>query len=213
MSKSASPAKLRPISEMESTGLYHYISQLAGVTADEFLPFKNMVMVRTVLRQSHFSKVGDQTRMVGFVLQGGFTVAYITRRGDEIIRNFCIEKMPIGSFATILTQQPCHVNITAFEDSLVAQIDYDQLLKLFKAHHAWERFGRRVAELHYISRENREYQLLAFSAEERYQSFLADYPGLSSRVTQSDIASYIGITPESLSRIRAKKKRPKPVQS
>jgi CRP-like cAMP-binding protein len=113
--------------------------------------------------------------------------------------------MPNGSKATNLRRAPAHLTNEALEDSQVAQFSYHVLEERFDRHPSWERLGRRLAEEHYIERERREYHLLALDAGERYQRFLEDFPGLAERITQANIASYIGIKPESLSRLHRRK--------
>ena len=68
----------------------------------------------------------------------------------------------------------------------------------------WQIVARKLAEMVFILKEKREAELLLSDAQERYQQFLADYPNLEKHIAQYHIASYLGITPESLSRIRAK---------
>jgi len=113
--------------------------------------------------------------------------------------------MPLGSYATILTGRPTHVNIEAIEDSVVLQFSYSELSKRYERHIGWERLGRKIAERHYISRERREHDFLACNAAQRYETFLEEFPGLEARISQTNIASYLGITPETLSRILKKR--------
>lgn len=79
----------------------------------------------------------------------------------------------------------------------------DTFESLYKRHRCWETLGRKLAEGLYIKKEMKERLLLMNTAEERYLQFLKEFPGLEKRVPQYHIASYLGITPVSLSRIRS----------
>lgn len=184
----------------------HFILGLSPLPEEEFRDFAKSIETKIYAPEEFFTKIEDTHDRVGFVVQGVFRVYYISPEGDYHVRNFCIEGMPIGSYATILTHQPAHVNIEALEKSVVLQFSYSELSKRFSKHPGWEHLGRRLAESHYISRERREYTFLACDASERYERFLQEFPGLDARISQSNIASYIGVTPETLSRII--KKRP-----
>jgi CRP-like cAMP-binding protein len=183
-----------------------YVSSFASIPDDELAAFASTVGVASFAPGELFTRIGDTHDRVGIVLRGVFRVYYLSPDGDLFIRNFCKEGMPIGSYATILTAKPAHVNIEALEPSTVAQFRYAELARRFDRHPAWERVGRRIAEEHYIARERREYHLLAFDAATRYEHFLRDFPGLDQRITQANVASYVGVAPETLSRLIRKRK-------
>lgn len=183
-----------------------YLRAFADLPEAELAAFASAVSVMRIMPGELFTRTGDTHDRVGLVLSGVFRVYYMSPEGNLFIRNFCKEGMPIGSYATLLTSQPAHVSIEALEPSTVAQFRYAELTNRFDRHPAWERVGRRIAEEHYIARERREYHLLAFDAATRYEHFLRDFPGLDQRITQANIASYLGVTPETLSRIIRKKR-------
>ncbi|NRA65962.1 MAG: Crp/Fnr family transcriptional regulator [Pseudobacteriovorax sp.] len=190
---------------MRLEGLKAYFNSLSPLSSGEFASFSSGLRLSRFKKHETFTTVGDIHDRVGFVAEGVFKVYYSTSEGRSIIRNFCIEGSPIGSFATILTKQPAHVTIEALEDSIIFETSFEHLASYFERGIAWQKLGRRIAELHYISREKREFQLLSLDASERYEAFKIDFPGLEDRVNQSDIASFLGVDPATLSRIRRKK--------
>jgi CRP-like cAMP-binding protein len=151
---------------------------------------------------SFFTRSGDASDRVGFVAAGLFRVYYTGPGGTYHVRNFCPEGTPIGSYATVLVKEPAHVDIEALEESVVLQFPYQALAQHFEVSAAWERLGRRIAELHYISRERREHTLLTLDAGGRLREFENLFGALAARLTASDIASYIGVRRETLSRLR-----------
>lgn len=191
----------RPLHTNEQAELFRYFRTLSPIPDAELEHFASQVLVHEFTKGQTFAQIGDKTSCVGYVLSGGFQVAYITDQGGLSIRNFCQAGTVIGSYATIIEHQPVHVEIKAFEPSRAAVVDFSAMQDAFNRHISWERLGRKIAEQHYIRREVREYQLLTKTAEERYKLFTREFPGLTERITQAAIASYIGVTPVALSRI------------
>ena len=105
------------------------------------------------------------------------------------------------SYGSMVKGEASAFSIEAMEDSVVIEISYDLLKELMDTSPMWERFVRTSVERLYIRKEERERELLCYSALERYQAFLLKYPGLEKRIPQYHIASYIGISPVSLSRV------------
>ena len=103
--------------------------------------------------------------------------------------------------------KPAMMYIEAIEDSCIFQLSKDNLDKLFETLPKWERFFRILMQNAYIREQLRMMETLSLSAKERYDKFLAKYPQIAQQVTQKQIASYLGITPEFLSAIRKKKMR------
>lgn len=184
--------------------LKSYFDQLVTLPSEEFAGFTAGLKETKFSKGEMFTRIGEENDRIGFVKAGVFKVYYVTPDGKEVIRNFCYEGKPIGSYSTILTGQAAHVNIEAVEDSAVLETTYAHFEDFFAKSAAWEKLGRKVAEAHYISRERREFQLLSLNAYDRYMAFRQDFPGLEARVTQVDIASYIGVDPATLSRLRSK---------
>jgi CRP-like cAMP-binding protein len=182
-----------------------YLNRFADFPDSEIDDLVSVLRLRKFGPHENFTRIGDTHDLVGFVLRGLFRIYYISQDGGLHVRGFCAEGYALGSYATIISSQPAHVNIEALEPSLVLQLAYSEISKRFDKHPAWERLGRRLAEYHYISRETREYQFLAFDAAERYDKFLEDFPGFEQRISQTNIASYIGVAPETLSRIIRKR--------
>lgn len=195
------PIKTRTPTGEELRRIHQRFKTLSNIPEAEFAIFAKNIAVKEFDKGETFAKIGDHTRNAAFVLSGGFQIAYTTDNGKLITRNFCCAGSFMASYATILTGRPVHVEIKAFEPSSAAVIDFAVLEEAYDRHPSWERLGRRLAENHYIDREEREFQLLTKSAVERYKEFLRIFPGLINRVTQATVASYIGVTPVALSRI------------
>jgi len=114
---------------------------------------------------------------------------------------FSLEQDFATSYGSMVKGEASAFSIEAMEDSVVIEISYDLLKELMDTSPMWERFVRTSVERLYIRKEERERELLCYSALERYQAFLLKYPGLEKRIPQYHIASYLGISPVSLSRL------------
>jgi CRP-like cAMP-binding protein len=104
----------------------------------------------------------------------------------------------------MITQTPSYFFVEALEKSEVFEIPYRSWLRLLESDPFWTGFLLRFVEKGFIIKEKRERDLLLLDAETRYRNFLEEFPGMEKRIKQTIIASYLGIQPESLSRIRKK---------
>ena len=104
----------------------------------------------------------------------------------------------------MVTGKPSFFSVEALEDSQILEIAWSDFIRLTELDVFWVRFLLKFIEKGYITKEKRERDLLLLDAETRYKNFLTEFPGLDQRVRQGVIASYLGIQPETLSRIRRK---------
>jgi CRP-like cAMP-binding protein len=102
------------------------------------------------------------------------------------------------------SETPSYFSIQALEDTRIVAINYQKWRELFHETPEWQTFRLALLEKGFAKKEKREREFLLLDAAERYQSFLQEYPGLEGRIQQHLIASYLGITPVALSRIRSK---------
>jgi CRP-like cAMP-binding protein len=140
---------------------------------------------------------------IGFNVAGLFRYYYIDDKGNEYTKHFCPENNFIISYRAMLLGCGSGFYVEALEDSSILIADYSLWQKLLDEHICWQIFTKKLLEKVYIVKEKREKELLLDSAKARYITFLNENPGLEKRIKQYQIASYLGITPVALSRIRA----------
>ena len=152
-----------------------------------------------------FVKEGEICQRLLFIHQGVFRY-YIVHEGCDITKDFAVDTQNpfCTSYTSFMLQRPSEIWIEALESCQVWSWDKSDVQPLFQDHPAWLRFAKAMAERLFFRKEQKEIELLKCSAEERYRHFLTHFPGLSQRIPQYHIATYLGITPESLSRIRSK---------
>lgn len=137
-----------------------------------------------------------------FVEKGLLRQFSIDEKGKEHILQFAPENWFLSDRESIFLKRPSHYFIQAMEDTEVFLVDPTLLNKLAESDAAFLAFNNQLLHTHILSLQKRITLLLSASAEDRYLDFVKTYPDLSLRVSQLHIASYLGITPESLSRVR-----------
>ncbi len=157
----------------------------------------------TLTKGEYFLMAGDVPEYIGFVRSGLLRLFHIDMDGEEVNKHFCVDNTLAISYSAFLLREESKFFIQALEDTRLLAIDHQTYLYLLDRHICWQIVARKLAEMLFILKEKREWELLVNNAQERYVQFLRDYPDLERRLSQYHIASYVGITPESLSRIRA----------
>lgn len=166
--------------------------------------YKSLLIEGSAKRKEMVLQPGEITKYEYFVTKGCLKVYSIDRNGVEHVSMFAIEDFWTGDMASYMLQQPSTYFIKALEDSEFLMISKDSYELLFKEIPKFERFYRNLYQRSLVSYIKRTNQGISLTAEERYEIFLTKYPEIANRITQKDMAAYLGITPEFLSMIRSK---------
>ena len=158
---------------------------------------------RQLKKGDFLTRSGEICRQVSFLNKGLIRFFYDVD-GKEISTGFVAENDYVAEYASFLVQQPAHSNLDALEESEVINLSYDDMQLLYQTNPVFQIFGRKIAEMLFILLVSQNTTLLTLSPEERYQTLINYQPFVIQRVPQYMIASYIGITPEHLSRLRKK---------
>ena len=184
------------------SAISHWIQQLTRLSDAEVSEFIELGSVRTYSPKTYFLSAGQVPTKFGLVIAGLFRYVYISEEGREFTKVFMPEQSFISSYSAMIANTPSYFFIEALEPSRVLVIDYPDWEILRAQHPAWNRLLIKLLEKGYATKERREREFLLLNAESRYKIFLEEYPALEKRVRQHMIASYLGITPIALSRIR-----------
>jgi CRP-like cAMP-binding protein len=179
------------------------ISQVVGPSPEEIAALQNILRPRSLVKGEHFLREGEICRSIAFVEKGSFRVYYAVD-GKDIHKDFLFENGIIGSFASFFAQSPSALYITALEDSHILELTYQEVMHLYECYPSWQKLGRIIAQDQFVRAETREASLLKDTPLVRYQALLEAHPKVFRRVPLQYIASYLGITPETLSRYRSK---------
>ncbi len=180
------------------------LSQLVSPPDSELDEFLKLFRIRSIERGGYFIRAGDRSTELAFVNAGLLRFFYQTTDGKEFNKSFIAENQFTAAYSAFLTDMPTRFSIQALEECHLLICDLHILINMFDRHGCWERLGRILAEQLFIKKEAREAEFLLDDAETRYQNFKKIYPELEDRLAQYHVASYLGITPVALSRIRSR---------
>src|SRR5688572_1757683 len=184
------------------TQIKNWVRQLTDMTDSEINGFLELGKLKTIESKSHFIRSGQIPTEIGVVISGLLRYVYISEKGKEFTKAFMQEGSFISSYSAMISGTPSHFFIEAIEKSDVFVIPYNSWLKLREQNARWNLLLVKLLEKGYSIKEKRERELLLCDAETRYKIFLEEHPTLENRVKQNMIASYIGVTPIALSRVR-----------
>lgn len=164
---------------------------------------------RLYRRRQYVLQEGDICAKFNFVVRGCLRMYKTDDKGNTHILQFTAEDKWLTDLGSFHGKKPSKLNIDALEDTMVLQISYDNLITLYKQAPKFDRIFRVLIENSFIALQERLLQNISSTAEERYLSFMQAYSHLSNRLPQTQIAAFLGITPEFLSRIRNNRSKQK----
>ena len=169
--------------------------------------FISILEIEEIPKKGMILKEGQLCKYIYFVNSGALRAFYMDPEAKESTVMFAIPQWWITDMACFINEGPAMLFIEAIENSCVLRLSKSELEKLYVRVPKFEKFFRIIMQNAYIREQLRVIQNLSLTAEERYTNFLQKYPLISSQVTQKQIASYLGITPEFLSLVRARRSR------
>lgn len=179
------------------------ITSYANLSTQELNLVHNLFQHKTYRKKTLLLSQGQVCNFEAYLVKGCVKRYYIDPNGNEVILQFAVEDWWVSDMVSFAEQIPSHLYIETIEETELLQIDHESKELLFKQVPQLERVFRLLVQRAYSVLENRFFTGIAASAEERYLNFIKKYPVLPQRVPQYQIASYLGITPEALSRIKA----------
>ncbi len=182
--------------------LLDYFNKLIPLSQEEQELVRSKFHPHLFLKKQFALQHGDVCEYFDFVVRGCLRLYKVDEKGVYHILQFATEKFWMLDLTSFHKKIKSVLDIDALEDTVVLRINYDDLIDLYVKAPKFDRIFRVLLENHFMQQQERIGQLFSSTAEERYQSFLETYPHLLNRLSQVQIASYLGVTPEFLSRIR-----------
>lgn len=186
------------------------IEEKVALTEAEWLLCKSLFSPKKLRKKQYFLQEGDVCRYTAFLEKGAMRSYSIDEKGNEHIIQFALEGWWITDLYSFYTGEPSTYTIDALEDSEILQITQPNYEELMKQVPVMERYFRLLLQNRLIALQRRLSGNLSFSAEQKYRWLLQAHPDIFQRVPQHVIASYLGITKETLSRIRGRVSNKKP---
>lgn len=190
--------------------LLDYFQKVITLNSQEKQLVTELFKPRLYRKRQYVLQENDLCNQCNFIVRGCLRMYKVDTNGNTHIIQFASENwwiMDIGSFHE---RTPSELNIDAIEDTMVLQISYDNLLTLYTKEPKFDRIFRVLIENSYVSLQKRLLLHISSTAEEKYLSFQQTYAHLTNRLPQTQVASFLGMTPEFLSRLRNRQVKQKP---
>lgn len=187
---------------MDHDLLLQSISKHITLNKEEIDLLVSILKPRRVRKRQYLLQEGDVNKYTTFVNKGCLRSFVVDKNGTEHVFQFAVEGWWIGDLLSLNTQTPSIMNVDALEDSEVLLISKQDLDEFYIKVPKYEHYNRVILENAFIAHQTRIMQNICFTAAERYEYFKIKYPFLLNRIPQTQIASYLGITPEFFSKMR-----------
>jgi CRP-like cAMP-binding protein len=182
-----------------------YLRDKANLTDSETKVLNGLFSIREFPKKSMVLEQGNICKHLYFIEQGLVKAYFIDRNGEEVILNFASESWWITDIHSFEENKASRLFIQTIEPTSCRAITRSDQYLLFEKIPRLERFFRLLLQKHVGVLQERLFEHIAATAEDRYDSFLEHYPSLSNRIPQNQIANYLGVSPEFLSRIRKRR--------
>lgn len=189
---------------MRSSPLIDYFNSFLGLTEEEAADLERRFSSKKVKRRQFLLAAGDICKHYNFIVEGCFKMYKVDANAKEHNLHFAVENQWITDIGSFHTEQPSQLYIEAIAPSVIMQIAKQDLIHLYEHSVKINRIFRVIVENEFVLLQQRLLQTISTPAEKRYLEFIERYPDIFNRVSNVQVASYLGITPEFLSSIRKK---------
>lgn len=184
---------------MES--LSELFTEHIGLSHKHMTEFCARLKTKELRKKDHLIREGEVCDFIGFVSKGTLR-SYIQSDEMEMNNDFYFEHDFVSAYTSFLTNKPTNCNIQALSDCTILLISNKEIEELIASDPLFLKLSKYISDTNFIRKCRRETSFLKHSAAERFQGLSKTYPGIEQKVSQYHIASYLGIKPESLSRIK-----------
>ncbi|MBK8297739.1 MAG: Crp/Fnr family transcriptional regulator [Saprospiraceae bacterium] len=189
---------------MNTQALIEYFNRMLPLDEEEIAFVEKVFKERRIKKRQFILQEGEICKHITYVLEGCFRMYLVDPNGKEHNLQFAIENWWIGDIGSFHSNIPSKLNVEAIENSIILQAKKEDQLKLYTDYPKFNQIFRVLAENAMVGLQRRVLQNISSTAEERYIDFLERHPYLFNRISNVQIASYLGVTPEFLSTIRKK---------
>jgi CRP-like cAMP-binding protein len=188
---------------MDKSIIIQHTQKFIQLTAEEQDYFLSLLQEKRLARKSFFLRENEVCKGSAFVLSGCLKAYSVDEQGVEHILQFAPQNWWITDMYSVLSGKPAHLNIDALEDAEILVLGKTEQEQLYLTVPKFERYFRILIENSTVASRQRVLDNLELSAKERYAKFCNTYPTLTNTIPQKQVAAYIGVTPEFLSKMKA----------
>lgn len=181
-----------------------FLNQFGSIDKKALEDLTSCFSPRYLIKDELFTQEGEYSKTIGFLREGIVRAYFTGSDGKEFSKQFFVAPTIIGAYTSLITSQPTKINHQALSKCTILVAHYSRIVDLYDKHRSLERLGRKLAEFYYVEKERKLIEQAVFDAEKRYELFKERFPTLENRIPQYYIASYLGVSPIQLSRIRKK---------
>lgn len=182
--------------------LYKNITKIIDISEQDFESFLSLTKTLEIKKDNFFISEGKIAKYIAFVNKGALHSYSIDEKGDKHIIQIALENYWISDLFSFISGEQALFNIQAIETSELILLSKENFQKVCETIPVFERFYRMLIQNAYVHSQKRISRIYKNSAEERYLNLIKEHPEIIQRIPQHYIASYLGIKPQSLSRIR-----------
>lgn len=180
-----------------------YLEEKVDLSIEDYKLIESVSLSKKLRKHQYLLQAGDISHYHAFVCHGFLRYYYVDQKGQEHIMQFAPENYWTGDFESMSQGLPSKYNIDALEESEVLLLKKEDFEMIRKTIPTFNDFVNETLKRNSLVLQNRIHVNISLSAEEKYKDFIASYPSISNRVPLHMIASYLGVTAETLSRIRS----------
>lgn len=184
------------------TAINDYVNRCGIFSPEDMVVFNGLLKPKTIKKKQLLLREGEVCNFEAYIVSGCLRTFYIDENGSEVILQFSVEDWWVSDVGSFHDRTPSLLYIEAIEDSELLTLDPARKEELLNRLPQFERVFRLMIQRHLSAMEHRLIRTIAKTAEERYVEFIKQYPKIALRVPQHYIASYLGMTPEFLSKVR-----------
>ncbi|RZJ52756.1 MAG: Crp/Fnr family transcriptional regulator [Flavobacterium sp.] len=169
---------------------------------EELIQLEDLISYRTLKKGDFLSREDQVSNEIVFIEKGILRSYFFNHNGDEITNCFAFENEFMGSYSSFITQEIAGENIQAITDTDLQVLKREDLENLYKSSSSWQEIGRKIAEMQYVDLQKRMVSFQKLSGTQRYEELFLNHQKYIQLIPLQYLASYLGVTPRHLSRIR-----------
>ena len=181
-----------------------YLNQISPLRQDTIQSLSQLFTPAVLEEDEFFIEERKYAKQIAFLEKGIVRAFFVNKEGKEYNKQFFVGPTLIGAYTSLLTKQKNKIAQKTLTECKIWKAPFHEIELLYTKHHDFERLGRKIAEYYFLEKEKKEIEMALLDAEDRYLILREEFPGLEMKIPQYHIASYLGISPTQLSRVRNK---------